>query len=81
MNTLRAAIAETAAELTRLQAELGGDYWQDARVAALQATLRRLIGQAGAWGKDRPMLHRRARDVAELEHRYARLLWPGVDGD
>ncbi len=81
MSTTDAEIAATAAELSRLKAELGSAYWQDTRVKDLQNRLRGLIGRAGAWGEDRLPMHQRARQAARHEHAYARLLWPGGADD
>jgi hypothetical protein len=72
-----AKIAEAQAELRRLKAELGEAYWQTDEVIALQQSLRRLIGEYGAWGEDKLPMHRRARAAAKLESESADLLWPG----
>lgn len=70
-------IAEAQAELRRLKAELGDAYWQSDDVAALQQTLRRLIGEYGSWGEHKLPMHQRARVAARLESESADLLWPG----
>jgi hypothetical protein len=70
-------IAEAQAALRRLKADLGEAYWQDEKVIALQQSLRRLIGEYGAWGKDKLPMHQRARAAARLESESADLLWPG----
>jgi replicative DNA helicase len=72
-----AKIAETQAQLRRLKADLGDAYWQSDEVIALQQSLRRLIGEYGAWGEDKLPMHRRARAAAKLESESADLLWPG----
>ncbi|MGZ8996562.1 MAG: hypothetical protein ACXW25_10595 [Rhodospirillales bacterium] len=72
-----ATIAETQAELRRLKQELGEAYWQDDEVLAQQQTLRRLIGEYGAWGERKLPMHQRARAAARLESESADLLWPG----
>ncbi|HSO43674.1 MAG TPA: hypothetical protein VLR47_12695 [Rhodospirillales bacterium] len=72
-----ATIAETQAELRRLKQELGEAYWQDDEVLAQQQTLRRLIGEYGAWGEHKLPMHQRARAAARLESESADLLWPG----
>ena len=72
-----ATIAETQAELRRLKQELGEAYWQDDEVLAQQQTLRRLIGEYGAWGEHKLPMHPRARAAARLESESADLLWPG----
>lgn len=70
-------IAEAQAELRRLKEDLGEAYWQADEVIALQQSLRRLIGEYGAWGEDKLPMHRRARAAARLESESADLLWPG----
>jgi len=70
-------IAEAQAELRRLKEDLGEAYWQADQVIALQQSLRRLIGEYGAWGEDKLPMHRRARAAARLESESADLLWPG----
>jgi replicative DNA helicase len=72
-----AKIAEIQAQLRRLKADLGEAYWQSDEVIALQQSLRRLIGEYGAWGEDKLPMHRRARAAAKLESDSADLLWPG----
>lgn len=76
-----AELVATAEALAQLKAELGSGYWSDARVIALQESLRRLLGRAGAWAPEGLPLHQRARRAARLEHTYARLLWPGGADD
>ena len=74
-------IETVAARLGRLKANLGDGYWQDAQVQGLQARLRRLVGTYDAWSEDGPPMHRRARQAAAYQARFARLLWPGGDDD
>ena len=74
-------IEEVAARLDRLKASLGGGYWQDPSVRDLQKRLRHLVGTYAAWGGDKPPMHRRARQAAAYQSRFARLLWPGRDDD
>ncbi|MGZ8335017.1 MAG: hypothetical protein ACXWUZ_17975 [Allosphingosinicella sp.] len=70
-------IAEAQAELRRLKEDLGEAYWQAGEVIALQQSLRRWIGEYGAWGEDKLPMHQRARAAARLESESADLLWPG----
>jgi glycerol-3-phosphate O-acyltransferase len=70
-------IAEAVAELRRKKRELGEAYWQDGEVIALQQTLRRMIGEYGAWGENKLPMHQRARAAARFESESADLLWPG----
>jgi hypothetical protein len=70
-------IAEAQGELRRLKEDLGEAYWQNEKVIALQQSLRRLIGEYGAWGEDKLPMHQRARAAARLESESADLLWPG----
>ncbi len=70
-------IVETAAQLRAMKQALGNGYWQDEEVRALQQTLRRLIGEYGAWGESRLPMHQRARMAARHESENADLLWPG----
>ncbi|MFO1152508.1 MAG: hypothetical protein U1E42_02420 [Rhodospirillales bacterium] len=74
-------IEKVAVELVVLKTSLGGAYWQDATVCQLQDRLRRLVGSYDAWGEDKPAMHRRARQAAAYQARFARLLWPGGDED
>jgi hypothetical protein len=74
-----AEIEDVAARLDGLKASLGSAYWQDATVRDLQQRLRHLVGTYAAWGEDKPPMHRRARQAAAYESRFARLLWPGGD--
>lgn len=81
MGEADAEIEDVAARLDRLKASLGGGYWQDATVCDLQKRLRHLVGTYAAWGEDKPPMHRRARQAAAYQSRFARLLWPGRDDD
>jgi hypothetical protein len=79
-NAAEVEALQTAERLRERQRALGPAYWQDEEVRALQATLRRLLGEMGGWSPDGPPLHRRARRLAEIERRVAPLLWPGHGG-
>lgn len=70
-------IAETAAQLRAMKQALGDGYWQNEAVRDLQQTLRRAIGEYGAWGETRLPMHQRARVAARIESENADLLWPG----
>ncbi len=70
-------IAEIANQLRAMKQALGDGYWQDEEVRTLQQTLRRLIGEYGAWGESRLPMHQRARMAARHESENADLLWPG----
>jgi hypothetical protein len=69
-------IRDLAAKLSELKAALGEDYWMDAGVRELQATLRNRLGGYGAWAADKAPLHQRTRLAARHEARLAHLLWP-----
>jgi hypothetical protein len=69
-------IQDLAAKLTELKAELGEEYWMDAGVRDLQATLRKRLGSYGAWAADKAPMHQRTRQAARYEARLAHLLWP-----
>ena len=69
-------IQDLAAKLAELKAGLGEDYWIDAGVRDLQATLRNRLGSYGAWAADKAPLHQRTRLAARYEARFAHLLWP-----
>lgn len=81
MTPVEAEIEDCAARLGGLKASLGGGYWQDPLVQDLQARLRHLVGTYDAWREDGPPMHRRARQAAAYQARFARLLWPGGDDD
>ncbi len=81
MGEADAEIEDVAARLERLRESLGRSYWQDPTVCDLQQRLRHLVGTYPAWGEDKPPMHRRARQAAAYESRFARLLWPGRDDD
>ena len=69
-------IQNLAAKLEDLKAGLGENYWADAGVRDLQATLRNRLGRYGAWAEDKAPMHQRARLAARHEARLAHLLWP-----
>lgn len=79
MTDADAEIQETAERLAEMKARLGERYWADSEARALQDELRRRLGAYGAWSPDGAPPHRRARQAAEYESRFARLLWPGGD--
>jgi hypothetical protein len=75
-SSVETELQEIGDRLSRLSAELGGDYWTSAEVRDLQAALRLGLGRLATFAEDQPPAHQRSRLAARYESRYAHLLWP-----